>query len=168
MSALKFPFVRIDDRLVHGQVVEGWIPFLRADLVLVASDAAAQDETQSILMRLALPDEVELCVMKAAKAARHPAFAEAGARRTLVLVDGPLAALELLEAGARFDEVNVGGLHYTAGRVQLGKAIFLSAADEEALRGIAARGVRLSGRALPDDPVLDVLALIQGRSGGAS
>ena len=50
--------VRIDDRLVHGQVVEGWIPFLRADVVVVASDSAAADETQVALMRLALPDEV--------------------------------------------------------------------------------------------------------------
>ena len=165
MNGVKFPFVRIDDRLVHGQVVEGWIPYLRADLVIVASDAAAQDETQAILMRLALPESVELLVVETAAAARHPVFAGAS-RRALILVPGPLEALALLEAGAQFGEVNVGGLHYTAGRMQLGKAIFLSEEDKQALRRIAERGVKLSGRALPADPALDVMELIHGKPEG--
>ena len=67
--------VRIDDRLVHGQVVEGWLPFLRAQRVLVVSDAAASDETQVMLMQLALPDEVELTVLPVAEAASDNAAA---------------------------------------------------------------------------------------------
>lgn len=153
-------FVRIDDRLVHGQVVEGWVPHLRADLVLVASDSAAADETQSLLMRLALPESVELSVLSLLEAARHPALRGAFAGRALVLVPGPREALKLLEEGAAFDQVNVGGLHYTVGRVQLGKAIFLSEEDKVALREISRRGARLEGRALPGDKELDLLELI--------
>jgi len=52
--------VRIDDRLVHGQVVEGWVPHLKAQQVLVVCDSAAADELQVALMRLALPDAVGL------------------------------------------------------------------------------------------------------------
>lgn len=152
--------VRIDDRLVHGQVVEGWIPHLRADAVLVASDAAAGDATQVMLMRLALPDAVELAVLPVGEAARHAAFSPTHPRRALVLAPGPREALELLKTGASFKEVNVGGLHYTVGRVQLGKAIFLSEEDKEALREISRRGVRLEGRALPQDPEIDLLELI--------
>jgi len=166
MIAVKFPFVRIDDRLVHGQVVEGWLPYLRADLVIVASDAATRDETQATLMRLALPESVELLVLGTAEAARHPALSPGGSRRALILVPGPREALALLEAGARFGELNVGGLHYTAGRVQLGKAIFLSGEDKEALRRITELGVKLSGRALPADPALDVAGLLNGEGGG--
>ena len=59
--------------------------------------------------------------------------------------------------------VNVGGLHYTAGRVQLGKAIFLDDQDREALRAIARRGVALEGRALPGDPAMDVSAMLGER-----
>ena len=50
--------VRIDDRLVHGQVVEGWLPHVKADEIAVVSDSAADDPTQQILMQLALPDGV--------------------------------------------------------------------------------------------------------------
>lgn len=152
--------VRIDDRLVHGQVVEGWIPFLKADLVLVASDAAAQDETQVALMRLALPDHVELQAVPVEGAAKHPDLSDSSRRRVLLLAPGPREVLELLERGARFVKVNVGGLHYTAGKVQLGKAIYLSEDDLSALRGISGRGVELEGRALPSERETDLLDLI--------
>lgn len=159
--------VRVDDRLVHGQVVEGWLPFLRAEEVLVVSDAAAEDETQEALMRLALPDAVGLSVRKVAEAARHPVFAGSYAKRVLVLVPGPGEALGLLEGGARFSELNVGGLHYSAGRVQLGKAIFLSEEDKDALLEIARRGVKLSGKALPRDAAGDILGLLSPVEGAA-
>jgi PTS system mannose-specific IIB component len=152
--------VRIDDRLVHGQVVAGWVPHLRAELVLVASDAAAADEIQGTLMRLALPDAVGLEVLPVAQAAKHPAFSPDFPKRTLVLAPGPQEVLELLEGGAKFDRVNVGGLHYSAGRVQLGKAIFLSEGDKLSLREVSRRGVKLEGRALPNERELDILDMI--------
>ncbi len=155
--------VRIDDRLVHGQIVAGWIPHLRAELVLVACDAAAANATQTTLMRLALPDRVGLEVLAVAAAARHEALRTGGAARTLVLAPGPQEVLGLLEQGAVFDRVNVGGLHYSAGRVQLGKAIFLSEADKFALRQINGRGVKIEGRALPQDREMDMLEMIGAR-----
>lgn len=155
--------VRIDDRLVHGQVVEGWVPHLKADLVLVASDAAAADETLVMLMRMALPDKVELQVLPVDRAARHPDLAEGSRRKVLVLAPGPKEVLALLERGASFSKVNVGGLHYTAGKVQLGKAIYLSEEDLAALRAISGRGVKLEGRALPGEKEIDLLDLIEAQ-----
>ena len=149
--------VRIDDRLVHGQVVEGWIPNLKAELVLVASDTAAADELQISLMRLALPEAVILEVLPVAQAARHPGFNPDYPKRVLVLVPGPQEALRLLEEGASFARVNVGGLHYTAGKVQLGRAIYLSEKDKQALIGISRRGIRLEGRALPNERETDLM-----------
>jgi mannose/fructose/N-acetylgalactosamine-specific phosphotransferase system component IIB len=160
MSPLPGTLVRIDDRLVHGQVVAGWIPYLRTELVIVASDSAAADPTQITLMRLALPDAVALEVLTLEQAAGHPALRGGFNKKTLVLAPGPQEVQKLLEAGAVFDFVNVGGLHYTAGRVQLGKAIFLSEADKQALREISRRGVKLEGRALPGERALDIVEMI--------
>jgi mannose/fructose/N-acetylgalactosamine-specific phosphotransferase system component IIB len=155
--------VRIDDRLIHGQVVIGWIPHLKAEAVVVASDAAAADATQCALMEMAMPEGVALMVLPVAEAAKRLAD-EGDSRRVLGLVPGPQEAHRLLELGVRFTELNVGGLHYTAGRVQLGKAIFLSPEDRDALRAISRRGVSLQGRALPGDAVLDILDLLGGES----
>ncbi|MBI4678902.1 MAG: PTS sugar transporter subunit IIB [Elusimicrobia bacterium] len=152
--------VRIDDRLIHGQTVEAWIPQLKASEVAVVSDAAAEDETQSLLMKIALPEGVALKVLRVAEAAEYLSSCGAKAQRVLVLAPGPQQVLELLGRGLRFDSVNVGGMHYSAGKVQLGKAIFLSEEDRSALVEIGRRGVRLEGRAVPGEPEADVLKLI--------
>ncbi|HAM34376.1 MAG TPA: PTS mannose/fructose/sorbose transporter subunit IIB [Elusimicrobia bacterium] len=156
---MQIALVRIDDRLIHGQVVMGWIPHLKVEVVIVAADAVASDQTQTALMQMAMPAGVELLTLSVEQAARRLCDTQ-DRRRVLVLTPGPLEALRLLDQGASFQSVNVGGLHYTAGRVQLGKAIFLSPEDREALRAIALRGAALEGRALPDDATLDVLEML--------
>lgn len=155
--------VRIDDRLVHGQVVEGWLPWLKATRVLVVSDASAEDPVQCALMRLALPDGVELEILPVRAAAEAVQRAAAGRESVLVLAPGPREVLALVEGGVRLEAVNVGGLHYAAGRVQLGKAIFLSAEDVAALEALSRSGVRLEGRAVPAEPPSDVVGLLKTR-----
>jgi len=158
--------VRIDDRLIHGQVVEGWLPALSARRVLIVSDQAASDPTQAALMQMALPESVslEICTVRSAPEAVRRA-AE-GPEPVLVLAPGPAEVLSLLEGGVALESVNVGGLHYAAGRVALGKALFLGEADLEHLRAIAKRGVRLEGRAVPTDPSEDILEIIQDQDKG--
>lgn len=152
--------VRIDDRLVHGQVVVGWLPFLGVDEIVVVSEAAAKDDTQQTLMQLALPESVTLRCLGIKEAVAYLGSQEAAGKRMLVLAPGPFEVLGMLDRGVKISQVNVGGLHYTAGRVQLGKAIFLSELDKEALREIGRRGVRLEGRAIPSDAELDILKMI--------
>lgn len=155
--------LRVDDRLIHGQVVEGWVPFLKVDLVVVVSDAAAADEIQTALMKMALPPTVGLLVLPVSEAAASLASPQLAARKALVLVPGPSEALALVEKGLKIDRVNVGGLHYTVGKVQLGRALFLDEKDRLALRALAAKGVRLEGRALPGDAEEDLTAALEGR-----
>jgi mannose/fructose/N-acetylgalactosamine-specific phosphotransferase system component IIB len=154
--------LRVDDRLVHGQVVEGWLPFLNADLVVVVSDAVAADPVQTALMKMALPPSVGLVSAKVSDAAAALASPQAASRKVLVLVPGPAEALALLEKGVVVDRVNVGGLHFTVGKVQLGRALFLDDKDKKALLAIAARGVRIEGRPLPSDPEEDLGAILGG------
>ena len=153
--------LRVDDRLVHGQVVEGWLPTLKADLILVVSEAAAADPIQSALMKMAMPPSVGLLVLGVAAAAEALAAPQMGARRVLVLVPGPAEALALLKKGVCVDRVNVGGLHFTVGKVQLGRALFLDEKDKDALREIAARGVRLEGQPLPSDREEDLTTMLR-------
>ena len=155
--------LRIDDRLIHGQVVEGWVPYLKVDLVVVVSDSAAEDEVQSALMKMALPPAVGLLIVRVDEAPAALSSPQMAARRALVLVPGPTEALALIEKGLNVDRINVGGLHYTVGKVQLGRALFLDEKDKAALRALAARGVRLEGRSLPTDPEDNLLAAMEGK-----
>ena len=154
--------LRVDDRLIHGQVVEGWVPYLKADLVVVVSDAAASDEVQAALMKMALPPSVGLLIVRVADAPAALSSSQMAARRALVLVPSPAEALALVEGGVALDRVNVGGLHFTVGKVQLGQALFLGEKDKRALRALAAHGVRLEGRSLPTDPEDDLFSALEG------
>jgi mannose/fructose/N-acetylgalactosamine-specific phosphotransferase system component IIB len=160
---MSITLLRVDDRLIHGQVVEGWLPQLNVNHVAVVSDAAADDPVQAALMKMALPPGVGLSVLRVADAPAALSAPQAAAKRILVLVPGPAEALALLERGVAVDRVNVGGLHFTVGKVQLGRALFLSDEDKAALRAIAARGVRLEGRPLPSDPEENLASILEGR-----
>ena len=156
--------IRIDDRLIHGQVVEGWLPVLGASRIIVVSDAAAADAMQRQLMRLALPEAVALDVLPVSAAVAAVRAAAAAPEKALVLAPGPAEILALLEGGLELESVNVGGLHHQAGHLRIGRAIFLSEADHKALTAIARRGVRLEGRAVPSEQGEDVAALLNGRA----
>ncbi len=145
--------LRIDDRLVHGQVVEGWVKVLHITHIVVASDAVEADDTQKALYHLAVPHGVELSCLSLGEAAKEWKAGRWEKDRAIVLVSTPEEALGLLEAGSPIQSVNLGGLHYRSGRVQVIKGISLDEQDVRALKLLAAKGVLLEARALPlDDP----------------
>jgi len=144
--------LRIDGRLVHGQVVEGWLKSIRATAIVVASDAVAADETQKALYRLAVPQGVKLSCLTVDETVE--AWTTWKKDRVLVLVSTPQDALALIQKGARIDSVNVGGMHYREGRVQILKAVSVDDKDVAALRGLLQEGVFLEARPLPlDEPI---------------
>jgi len=148
--------LRIDDRLVHGQVVEGWVRTLRITRLVVASDSIADDETQKALYFLAVPQGVELTCLSIEAAAK--AWTTDGWKKdkVLVLVSSPQDALQLVKAGAPAASVNVGGIHFKEGRVQMLKAISLDESDVKALQELIRKGVELEARPLPLDEPIDL------------
>ncbi len=152
---------RVDDRLVHGQVVEGWVPHLRADELAVVSDEIAGDEMRRTIMRFATPDGVELRIMTVAEAAAWLPGAQSSAHKVLVLLPGLAEALALEEKGLKIPSLNIGGMHYSAGKnLSIGKAIFLNDEDCAALKALAAAGIAIEGRGVPSDTPLDLIAAI--------
>ena len=153
--------LRIDDRLVHGQVVEGWVKALRISRIVVASDAVDADDTQKALYFLAVPHGVELSCLKLEDAAREWKGGRWNNDRTLVLVSTPEEALALQHAGAPVNSVNLGGLHFRNGRVQVLKGISLDDHDVRALKSMASQGVLLEARALPLDEPVDMILFLK-------
>jgi mannose/fructose/N-acetylgalactosamine-specific phosphotransferase system component IIB len=146
--------LRIDDRLVHGQVVEGWLRALRITHVVVASDEVVADDTQMALYALAVPYAVKLDCLSIAETAEAWRDGVWSDDHVLVLVSSPEDAWRLVKADAPVREVNVGGLHFREGRAQVLKAVSLDLADIAALRQLSQKGVALEARPLPlDEPV---------------
>lgn len=151
---------RVDDRLIHGQVVESWVPHLSVEEIVVASDEIAGDETRQLLMRFAVPEGVDLKVLRLDEAAAY-VNSGASARRALVLIPGIKEMAALLDRGVKPASVNIGGMHYSAGRnMSIGKAIFLSDEDCADLKKLSAAGIELEGRGVPSDKPFNLMEAI--------
>jgi len=152
---------RVDDRLVHGQVVEGWVPHLKAEELAVISDEIAADELRTAIMRFATPEDVDLKIMTVEAACAYMPEAEASGKRVLLLLPGLAEALALTGCGVKIPSLNIGGMHFSAGKnLSIGKAIFLSDEDCSALRRLSSSGVVIEGRGVPSDSPVDLMAAI--------
>ncbi len=143
--------VRIDDRLIHGQVVAVWLRAVGADRIAIVDDRVAADPFLVEVLTLAAPSGVPVEVMDiAAGADRVRALADAP-EACFVLVKTPLTALALLRAGVPLATVNLGGMGAAPGRRPIYRTI--SASDEEraALREIESLGVPVEIRIAADD-----------------
>jgi mannose/fructose/N-acetylgalactosamine-specific phosphotransferase system component IIB len=152
---------RVDDRLVHGQVVEGWVPHLRAEELAVVSDEISGDEMRRAIMRFATPEEVALKIMTVAEAVAYLPEAERSPRKVMLLLPGLAEAVALMEKGIKFRSLNIGGMHYSAGKnLSIGKAIFLNDQDCSALRTLSSAGISIEGRGVPSDSPVDLMEAI--------
>ena len=141
---------RIDDRLIHGQVVVGWgQPLDLAFIVLVDDNVAASDWEQE-LYQMGVPPEMDV-FFESVESAAHHLGAYARDRRPGLLLTGDIATMMRLVAlpDGAISRVNLGGIHYRAGRTQRLRYIFLAPDEEQALRDLAARGISVTAQDVP-------------------
>ncbi|MFA7009226.1 MAG: PTS sugar transporter subunit IIB, partial [Elusimicrobiales bacterium] len=144
-----------------GQVVEAWVPYLRTDEIVVVSDEISFDDVRRTIMRFSTPEGVALKILGVKEAVAYLNGAPS-AGSILVLLPGLKEAADLITSGLKVRSLNIGGMHYSAGKnVSIGKAIFLSAEDCGYLEFISGAGVELEGRGVPTDKPMDLLAAIK-------
>ena len=141
---------RVDERLIHGQVVVGWGGPLHADRIVVVDDALAASAWEQELYCLGVPPEIEARFVSV-QGARDAFAGWAGVgHRTIVLVRDVATARRLAEHGLlRGVEVNLGGVHHAAGRTALLPYLHLTGEEMESLREIGASGATVTARDLP-------------------
>jgi mannose/fructose/N-acetylgalactosamine-specific phosphotransferase system component IIB len=141
---------RIDDRLIHAQVVLGWGRVLRPDRIILADDDIASNEWEKNLYLTAVPPEIKVSILSLVQLVEQVRGGVFEKESVILLVKAPRNALELIELGLDADEVNVGGMHYMEGKEKLLDHVYVDMNDREALRELVKRGVTLEARALPD------------------
>ena len=151
---------RIDDRLIHGQVVEAWVPYLKADEIVVVSDDIASDDVRRAIMRFSTPEGVSLKILSVDDAFNYLNGPTGGAN-ILVLLPGLKDMADMISKGLVIRSLNIGGMHYSAGKnFSIGKAIFLSDEDRSYLKFISGTGVELEGRGVPTDKPINLMDAI--------
>ena len=151
---------RIDDRLIHGQVVVGWGQPLNIDFVVLVDDNVAGCDWEQDLYRMGVPPEMEIVFADVQTAVRdHERYAKDSRKGILVAPDIPTMQ-RLVYGVTEIREVNVGGIHHRPGRVQKLRYVFLAPDEEVQLRAIVESGVKVTAQDVPaarEVPMSEVL-----------
>ena len=143
--------VRVDDRLIHGQVVAVWLKAIGADRIVIVDDRTAQDAFLKDVLTLAAPRGVPVEVHGFAEGSLRVIEIAKDDEQAFVLVKSPLTALRLRQAGVGFDVLNIGGMGSGPGRRPLYKNISANAEELEAMRELERMGTRVEMRIVADD-----------------
>ncbi|HEX7090496.1 MAG TPA: PTS sugar transporter subunit IIB [Longimicrobiales bacterium] len=156
--------LRVDERLIHGQVTVGWGAHLRPHRIVVVDDELASSTWEQELYGLGLPAGIETCFEDVATARRHLADWREAPARTIVLTRDIATMLRLAEGGSLSGaEVNIGGIHYAAGRTAVLPYVYLSDEERRELERLAEEGVEVAARDLPGSRKVELDQLLAGK-----
>ncbi|MFW5941708.1 MAG: PTS system mannose/fructose/N-acetylgalactosamine-transporter subunit IIB [Chloroflexota bacterium] len=136
--------VRVDGRLIHGQVTTGFTRRTGANLILVANDEVAQDKNQQNIMKLAAPSGVKIEILPLQEALQGLAKRRWPNAKILLLLRSPVDLLRLTEMGLTVQKVNVGGVNNEGATIKITNEVYATPKELEAWKKLDEMGVDLS------------------------
>lgn len=149
--------VRIDERLIHGQVAGIWAPSLHTQRIIVINDEAAADSLQKSSLRMATPTSMRLSVLPVESAAKNIRSGKYGKQRLFLVFKNPTDVLRYLKAGGKLTHVNVGNMSYKEGSKDITKSIKVLEEEIDVFESIAAMDINVTAQLVPNDPVVDFM-----------
>lgn len=149
--------VRIDERLIHGQVAGIWAPSLHTQRIIVINDEAAADSLQKSSLRMAAPTSMRLSVLPVESAAKNIRSGKYGKQRLFLVFKNPTDVLRYLKAGGKLTHVNVGNMSYKEGSKDITKSIKVLEEEIDVFESIAAMDINVTAQLVPNDPVVDFM-----------
>lgn len=126
---LNIALVRVDSRLVHGQILEAWVPFIKAKCIIVVNDKVAADPFLETVIKMAVPSDMEVIISSIDDFVQNYTFMHGHGKRTIVLFGSIADACNAYERGFHFDKLNIGNVHNNEYKVCCSSSVFLC--DEE-------------------------------------
>jgi PTS system mannose-specific IIB component len=145
-------WARVDNRLVHGQVIETWLPYSNARSIVVGNEELAQDPLQQEIIKLAVPQGVEISFVPISDILEQISKIQNNrhSREIFLLFNNCEDAKLAFESGVDLKALNIGNLHYAPGKKQICDHIALSQKDMQCLRFFQEKGVKLDFRCVPN------------------
>ncbi|EGP5121039.1 MULTISPECIES: PTS mannose/fructose/sorbose transporter subunit IIAB [Enterococcus] len=149
--------VRMDERLIHGQVAGIWAPSLHTQRIIVINDEAAADTLQKSSLRMVAPTSMRLSVLPVESAAKNIRSGKYGKQRLFLVFKNPTDVLRYLKAGGKLTHVNVGNMSYKEGSKDITKSIKVLDEEIDVFESIAAMDINVTAQLVPNDPVIDFM-----------
>lgn len=155
--------VRIDGRLVHGQVANLWTPKLQADRIIVVDENAAKSDIEKSGLRMAAPATTRLSVLPEKVAADHLKNDRYGNQRLLIVAKKPEILLEMINDGVKLDTINVGTMSQSDTTKSVTKQINVEKEDVDTFKELNDKGVKLTAQLTPSDESHDFMKLMNDK-----
>lgn len=155
-----FVLVRIDDRLIHGQVTVAWGSWLAAERIALVNDGVATTDWKRDLYASTDALGAQISVITRAQFLDVLKKEKWDSERVILVVETPNDLLDLLNAGFEAPAANVGGMHFSEGKREILPYVFVSESDLEAMRKIIGLGIKLEARDVPQSKPVDLSALL--------
>ena len=156
---------RVDDRLIHGEVVMGWVPAMRITRIIIVDDALAANPFATRALQALIPPDMKCYVYTEQKAVDRLMADGPKGERLLLLVKTPLTMQALVEAGLPLQECNLGCVGIDTGRRPFFKNISLSRQEVLALDALQKQGCEPYYQLVPDQKRYDISAAIEDAMG---
>jgi Phosphotransferase system, mannose/fructose/N-acetylgalactosamine-specific component IIB len=153
--------IRIDDRLIHGQVAAFWCNTLKANRIMVANDIVANDDMQKSVLRMVAPAGVRTSIITKQTAAVNIKAGKYDTERVLLILKNPQDAIDLVELGVDIKSINVGNMAHKEGTIQIKRSICVTEADIENFKKLAALGIEITSIMVPDEPITNLMDYIK-------
>jgi len=147
----EFGLVRIDDRLIHGQVIAVWCKHQPFSRIVIVDDAVAADAFMQDVLRLSAPPGLQVEVFSIAEGIQALNADTPARRTTMVLLKSPLAAKRLYDGGLKYNALNIGGIGHGPGRKNIFKNIAASAEEVVILKDLLNKGVKITLLTVPGE-----------------
>lgn len=157
---------RIDTRLIHGQVLEAWVPYTHADCIVVANDEVAANPLKKIMMQASVPSRFRVEIGNVEEIVDLFSSGSLNSCKTLLLFGTTGDTLTAYRSGLLFSQLNLGNLHAGEGKQKLSCTLFLGQDDIGNLKSLEEAGVTISARCIPADSDRPWRKLIPNRKGG--
>ncbi|MGG7175894.1 PTS system mannose/fructose/N-acetylgalactosamine-transporter subunit IIB [Clostridium neonatale] len=144
--------IRIDDRLIHGQVATMWTNELGATRIMVINDEVANNDMQKSLLRMAAPPNVSTSIITRETAVKNISAGKYRGQKVFIVVKSPLDILYLLNNGLDIKEINVGNMSAKSNTEVIKTTISVTKEEKEAFKELIERGVEVTAIMTPGAP----------------
>ncbi|MCY6958400.1 PTS sugar transporter subunit IIB [Clostridium brassicae] len=152
--------VRVDHRLLHGQVAFSWMNSIGGDCILIASDEVVKDEIWKTTLKLGKPSGVKLVIKNIENSIKALNSGVTDKYKLLIVVQTIKDVARLVEGCPQITTVNLGGVKDTEGARQISKAVFVTKEDEEILKNLIGKGIEVEIRQIASEKKIDARSVL--------
>ena len=137
----KIQLFRIDDRLIHGQVVLGWANPLKSEMIFVCDDSVFENEWERELYLSCAPEDITVKICNEDETAKLLNSEDEDFKKAIVLVNNPAVVESLLNKNVQLETINVGGIHYKEGRRNFLPYLYLNQEEISCFKKCMEKGI---------------------------